>query len=52
MPSTARFDDPTINRGAGPEDSRSQYVPGTGFGTGLFGANYVFNQVNQYLMLW
>ena len=52
MPSIAHFDNPTINRGADPEDSRLGYVPGTGLGTNLFDADNKFNKVNRYLMLW
>ena len=44
--------DPTIDLGADPDDTRSRYEEGVGFGQALFDANNVLNRANRYLFLW
>ena len=44
--------DPHINREADKDTPHSQYTMGTGFGTALFNARNVFQELNCNLMLW
>jgi hypothetical protein len=44
--------DPCINRDSEEDTPHSQYTPGTGFGTALFDAKNVFQELNRYLVLW
>ena len=44
--------DPTIDFGADPDDTRSRYEEGVGFGQALFDADNAFNRANRYLFLW
>ena len=44
--------DPTIDRGADPDATRSRFKEDVGYGQALFDAKNAFNLANRYLMLW
>ena len=52
MPNMGHLDDPTVDRGADPNHSRSRYQAGVGFGMNALDADNAFNRLTRYLMLW